>query len=415
MFLLRLFLKKLIGTGTLTIVDAGGTAHKFSGSRPGPAVTIRLHDRWIPWWLFFNPTVAGGEAYMEGRLTIENATLYDFLDLVARNMRDADYGSAKSISTRLRRIVRPLQQFNPIARSKRNVAHHYDLSGALYDLFLDKDRQYSCAYFASGNDSLEVAQERKKRHIAAKLLVGPGQTVLDIGSGWGGLALYLAHQTGARVTGVTLSEEQLKASLQRARESGDGERVEFHLRDYRQQTGRFDRIVSVGMFEHVGVTHFHRFFGKVKSLLAEDGVALLHTIGRTDGPGVTDPWIRKYIFPGGYIPALSEIVAAIEHAGLVITDVEVLRLHYAETLRHWRKRFLANRTKVAALYDERFCRMWEFYLAGSEVSFRYLNTVVFQIQMACSLTAAPMTRDYMTDHDRTQPGHATYEDTRRSA
>lgn len=415
MFLLGLFLKKLIKTGALTIIDASGVAHEFRGTLPGPAVTIHLHNRWLPWRLFFSPSVAAGEAYMDGTLTVENATLYDFVDLVARNMQASDYGNARSVATRLRRIIRPLQQFNPIGRSKRNVAHHYDLSGALYDLFLDKDRQYSCAYFASHGDSLEIAQERKKRHIAGKLLLNPGHSVLDIGSGWGGLALYLARETGARVTGVTLSEEQLKVSRQRAQESHEGERVEFHLRDYRQQTGRFDRIASVGMFEHVGVTQFRRYFRKVRELLADDGVALLHTIGRTDGPGVTDAWIRKYIFPGGYIPALSEIVAAIEHEGLIITDIEILRLHYAETLRHWRKRFLANRGKVAALYDERFCRMWEFYLAGSEVSFRYLDNVVFQIQLARRLTAVPTSRDYMTDHDRRPAGEGTYEDKRRSA
>jgi cyclopropane-fatty-acyl-phospholipid synthase len=297
-------------------------------------------------------------------------------------------------------MFRRLYQFNPKERARRNVAHHYDLSGALYDLFLDDDRQYSCAYFRRPGDGLETAQEQKKRHIAAKLLLEPGMTVLDIGSGWGGLDLYLAENADVKVTGVTLSTEQLNVSRRRADETGLAGRVEYFLRDYREQTGVFDRIVSVGMFEHVGVGHFDAFFSTVRDRLADDGVALLHMIGRADGPGVTDAWIRKYIFPGGYFPALSEVSFAIEKAGLWVTDIEVLRLHYAETLRHWRRRFLANRDKAVALYDERFCRMWEFYLAASEISFRYMNCAVYQIQLAKRQEAVPLTRDYMAKAER---------------
>jgi cyclopropane-fatty-acyl-phospholipid synthase len=409
MILLSIFLRHLVRIGTLIVIDASGRTHTFAGS-PSPRITIRFHDHWLPLRLFLTPSMACGEGYTDGRLTVEGATLYDFMDLVGRNMEAAHTSQLRPLLRHLQRLFRPFQQFNPIRRSRRNVAHHYDLSGALYELFLDKDRQYSCAYFVKPDDSLEEAQEQKKRHIASKLLIEPGQRVLDIGCGWGGLGLHLARETGADVTGVTLSEEQLKVAQDRAANEGLSG-AQFHLRDYREQTGQFDRIVSVGMFEHVGVTHYETYFRKVHDLLKDDGIVLLHSIGRTDGPGVTDPWIRKYIFPGGYIPALSEVATAIERCGLCITDVEVLRLHYAETLRQWRMRFLANRSRVAALYDERFCRMWEFYLVGSEISFRYLNTVVFQIQMAKRQEAVPLTRDYITDTDRSRPG--TRDESRR--
>jgi cyclopropane-fatty-acyl-phospholipid synthase len=415
MILLALFLRRLISIGSLTVVDASGHNHRFGRGVPGPDITIRLHSRWLPYRLFFNPSLACGEAYMDGSLTIEGATLYDFYDLLGQNMRAAGLSEARDRIKRIGLILRRFQQFNPVSRARQNVRHHYDLSRELYELFLDKDRQYSCAYFAQPDDTLEQAQERKKRHILSKLLVEPGQTVLDIGSGWGGLGLFLAKEAGAQVTGVTLSREQLALAQQRAVEEGLHDRVEFNLRDYREQKGRFDRIVSVGMFEHVGINHYDAFFSKVRSLLEDTGIALLHCIGRTDGPGVTDPWIRRYIFPGGYSPALSEVSSAIERAGLYITDVEVLRLHYAETLCHWRRRFLANRSKAAALYDERFCRMWEYYLVVSEIAFRYLNTVVFQIQMTKRLDAVPITRDYITEGDRARPTTPYYERTRRSA
>jgi len=393
MFLSQL-LTPLIRVGTLKVIDANGKTHLFQGAE-GPFVCVRLHDKSLPLRLCLNPPLALGEAYTNGTLTVEGASLYDLMDLFGRNMRLAGVSQLRGWAGWLHRALRRLQQFNPKGWSRYNVAHHYDLSSDLYDLFLDSGRQYSCAYFPSSETGLEEAQELKKRHIAAKLLIEPGHRVLDIGCGWGGLALYLARETGALVTGLTLSVEQLKYANQTARNAGLSDRVEFHLRDYRDQTGVFDRIVSVGMFEHVGITHFRKFFAQVHDLLAENGIALLHTIGRMDGPGVTDPWIRKYIFPGGYLPALSEIMPAVEKSQLWTTDIEILRLHYAETLKHWRMRFLANRDRAARLYDERFCRLWEYYLTVSEITFRYLATTVFQIQMAKEQAAVPLTRDYI--------------------
>jgi cyclopropane-fatty-acyl-phospholipid synthase len=300
-----------------------------------------------------------------------------------------------------RSFTRRLAQYNPASRSKKHVAHHYDLSGRLYDLFLGRDKQYSCAYFSEPGETLEEAEIAKKRHIAAKLhLHKPGLTVLDVGCGWGGMALNLAQDSGAKVLGVTLSEEQIVIARDRAAKARLSDTCQFELVDYRALGGRYDRIVSVGMFEHVGAPYYDEFFAKVRDLLADDGVMLLHTIGRCDGPGSTNAWIAKYIFPGGYAPALSEVTAAIEKSGLVITDVEVLRLHYAETLREWRSRFEHNRSQIAALYDERFCRMWEFYLVGSEMAFRYDGEVVFQIQIAKRVDTLPLTRDYMVDDER---------------
>jgi cyclopropane-fatty-acyl-phospholipid synthase len=299
--------------------------------------------------------------------------------------------------------MRRLRQHNPIGRARSNVAHHYDLKDTLYELFLDKDRQYSCAYFQTGNDTLEAAQANKKRHLAAKLLLKPGHRVLDIGSGWGGLGLYLAQIERVDVTGVTLSVEQHKVSNERAKDMGLAERVRFNLRDYRSDTGCYDRIVSVGMFEHVGAGHYDEFFGKLKTLLKDDGVAVLHSIGRMEPPDSTNPWLRKYIFPGGYSPALSEVLAAIERAGLWVTDIEILRLHYAETLKEWSRRFQTNREGIKSLYDERFCRMWEFYLTACEMSFRYFDQMVFQIQLARRQDAVPLVRDYVTDWERSHP------------
>ncbi len=390
-------LRTLMKRGTLRVVDARGKLHTFAGE-PGPTVTIRLHDRALHWKLLWNPRLAVGEAYMDGTLTLEDdATIFDFLDLVGANLHLLDENTVISLRNRLAQWVRPLQQHNPIGRARRNVAHHYDLSDELYDLFLDPDRQYSCAYFATPNHTLEQAQLAKKRHIASKLLLNvPGLTVLDIGSGWGGLGIYLHQETGAKVTGVTLSAEQHAYAEARAKDLGIGESVGFHLRDYREDEKRYDRIVSVGMFEHVGVTHYVEFFRKLETLLKEDGVALLHTIARWDGPSVTNPWLRKYIFPGGYCPSLSEIFTALEQTGLKSLDVEVLRLHYAETLKNWSRNFKEKRDRVKAIYDERFCRMWEFYLAGSETAFRRQDHMVAQIQLARRQDAAPLTRDYMT-------------------
>jgi cyclopropane-fatty-acyl-phospholipid synthase len=394
-------LQRLVRIGELTVVDADGRAHVFAGSQPGPTIKIRLHDRKLHTRLFIDPMLGVPEAYVDGSLTIEDGkSCYDFMEYAAINLGCGGPSHwVQRVLSGARWLGRKVAQYNPAQRSRRNVAHHYDLSGELYELFLDADRQYSCAYFGSPDDSLEMAQARKKRHIAAKLLLQPGQKVLDIGSGWGGLGLYLAERSRVDVTGVTLSEEQHKLSNERAVNAGLNDRVRFEMRDYRAVDGRFDRIVSVGMFEHVGIGHYREFFDKVRKLLKEDGVALLHTIGRADGPGFTNPWIDKYIFPGGYTPALSEVMPAIEKAGLYVTDVEVLRLHYAETLRHWRQRFLANVERARALYDDRFCRMWELYLAASETAFRYTGQVVFQIQLARRQDAVPLIRDYITAHE----------------
>ena len=363
-------------------------------------MTIRLHDPALHWKLFFRPELYAGEAFTDGTLTVEDASLYDFLDLMGRNFAAALGDPLARSAHRIDLLFRLMQQLNPVHRARRNVAHHYDLSGKLYELFLDEDRQYSCAYFARPEYDLEAAQRAKRRHIAAKLRIEPGMRVLDIGSGWGGLALWLAERLGADVTGLTLSDEQLKVARQRATDRQLDGRVRFFIRDFREETGTYDRIVSVGMFEHVGLSQFDAFFDCVRQRLTAEGVALLHTIGRTDGPGVTTPWIRKYIFPGGYVPALSELVPAVERAALLVTDVEVLRLHYAQTLRCWRERFLANRSLAAELYDERFCRMWEFYLAGSEMAFRWLDQAVFQVQLAKQQDALPLTRDYMLATER---------------
>ena len=398
--LLASVLTRFIRIGRLSVIDAAGRRHVFEGS-PGPSATVRLHDPALHWKVLLRPRLFVPEAYMDGTLTIEEGSLYDFIDILTSN----DAAQINALPLRLGqaagRLVRRLHQYNPVPRARRNVAHHYDLSDQLYELFLDRDRQYSCAYFGTPEDDLDTAQENKKRHIAAKLLLRPGQKVLDIGSGWGGLALYLAAECGADVTGLTLSEEQHKVATRRAAAAGLSDRVRFHLRDYREETGCYDRIVSVGMFEHVGVNQYPTFFRRLSELLAPDGVALLHSIGRMDGPGTTNPWMRKYIFPGGYSPALSEVVPEAERARLWITDIEILRLHYAETLRAWRRRFEHNRERICELYDERFCRMWEMYLVGSEIAFRRDGHLVFQMQLAKAVDTVPLTRDYMVGWEGT--------------
>jgi cyclopropane-fatty-acyl-phospholipid synthase len=398
MILTPLF-RPLIQDGALTVIDAEGRSHFFGAG--APEAVIRFADKRAPWELLLNPDLKLGELYMEGRLLLEEGDIAALLALLMRNLAQVRPRGMHRLLRRLRRLLRPLQPLNSAARAKCNVAHHYDLSARLYDLFLDADRQYSCAYFSHAGDSLEQAQQAKKRHIAAKLCLDrPGLKVLDIGSGWGGLALELAQVHGAQVLGITLSEEQIALARQRAHTARLEERCRFELVDYRSLGGRYDRIVSVGMFEHVGTAYYDAFFAKARNLLSDDGVMLLHTIGRADGPGATNAWIAKYIFPGGYVPALSEVSAAIERNGLMITDVEVLRLHYAHTLKAWRARFLEQRAEAAALYDERFCRMWEFYLAGAEMAFRHDGQVVFQIQVARRVDALPITRDYMLDTER---------------
>jgi cyclopropane-fatty-acyl-phospholipid synthase len=397
--LLARCLSRVIRIGRLELIDASGQHHIFSGS-PGPSVTARLHDKSLHWKLIVNPRLNVPEAFMDGTLTIEDGDIYALIELLVRNEELISDAAAWRGMNRLAFLTRRLHQYNPIRRSRRNVAHHYDLSDELYDLFLDRDRQYSCAYFLGADDDIDTAQLNKRRHIAAKLLLRPGMKVLDIGSGWGGLALYLASECGVDVTGLTLSTEQLKVAQRRAAQAGLSDRVRFVLRDYREEKGQYDRIVSVGMFEHVGVGQYPAFFDQVKALLKPDGVALLHSIGRMDGPGSTNPWIRKYIFPGGYSPAISEVVPVIERAKLWVTDIEVLRLHYAETLKAWRRRFLQHRDKVLKFYDERFCRMWETYLVGSEMAFRHGGHLVMQIQMAKAVDTVPLTRDYMFDWER---------------
>ncbi|WP_192257484.1 class I SAM-dependent methyltransferase [Mesorhizobium silamurunense] len=390
-------LRSVIRTGSLRLIDGNRRIHDY-GDGSSPRCAVRLGACHLDYTLALNPELSVGEAYMNGLLTIEEGSLYDLLEIAAINFRNFERMSWCSL---LSGVTRRLKQYNPIDRARRNVAHHYDLSAHLYDLFLDKDRQYSCAYFTNGNEDLETAQLNKKRHIAAKLLLDRSNLkILDIGSGWGGLGLYLAEEAGADVTGVTLSVEQHKVSEARAAAAGLADRARFQLRDYREATGPYDRIVSVGMFEHVGKKNYDEFFAKLHGLLREDGVALLHAIGFSDAPAPINPFIRKYIFPGADLASLSEVFAATERSRLIVTDVEILRLHYAETLRHWRKRFMDNWQRVAALYDERFCRMWEFYLVLCEIGFRYRTMIVFQVQLAKRSDTVPMTRDYMIDWER---------------
>jgi cyclopropane-fatty-acyl-phospholipid synthase len=390
-------LSRFVQVGRLTVEQEGGSRASY-GDGSGPPVTVRFAKGWAL-RIALNPDLALGEAYMNGAMTIEEGDLWDLCALIGRNFgqyRDPP----KLLMALLAKIGWLTQQWNDRSAARRNVAHHYDLSYDLYRRFLDEDMQYSCAYFAQPDMTLEEAQFAKKTHIAAKLRIEPGQRVLDIGCGWGGMGLELAGRYGAQIHGVTLSKEQLAVAKQRAQGAGLESRAQFSLTDYRDVEGPFDRIVSVGMFEHVGAPNFRTYFQQVARLLTDDGVALIHTIGRRTGPGLTQPWIAKYIFPGGYIPALSEMAAAIEDAGLWITDVEVQRLHYAETLKAWRKRFMAQRDDIAALYDERFCRMWEFYLALSELGFRYGVNNVFQVQVTKRVDAAPIVRDYMVDGER---------------
>jgi len=413
---LRHAFDRIVTTGYLRLIDPEGRAHAF-GERSGAPVVARITDRRTERLLFLNPTLAAGEAYMEGRLVMERGTIYDFLELVLANLNYARWPSWAKALEDLRFASRWLRQFNPQPRAKRNVKHHYDLDGRLYELFLDSDRQYSCAYFEQEGISLDEAQAAKKRHLAAKLNLRDGMKVIDIGCGWGGLALYLAQTAHVEVTGITLSEEQRKIAEERARAMGLSNAVTFKLCDYRALDGQFDRIVSVGMFEHVGIAHYRSFFARVGKLLAKDGVALLHSIGRFDGPASTNPFIEKYIFPGGYIPALSEVLRAIERNGLLVTDVEILRLHYAMTLRHWRQRFRAAWHTAVERYGERFCRMWEFYLAGAETGFRYQNLMVFQLQLTKDQKALPLTRDYIQTAElelRVRDGHFPPQRARRA-
>ena len=404
MWLLGKMLRRIIRHGTLIIWNADGSRHEFGSPDPGyPDVVLRFADQGVAGTIMRDPRLGAGEAYMDGRLIVEQGDIMDLLVLIRGN-RPWEAGKSglntPSFGEMFKRMRRRFDYLNHERRSKRNVAHHYDLDERLYALFLDADWQYSCAYFTRPDASLDEAQLAKKAHIAAKLALRPGQSVLDIGCGWGGLALYLNRVADVDVLGITLSEEQLRVARRRAEAAGVADRVRFELIDYRALSGRFDRIVSIGMFEHVGPPQYRTFFNACRRLLVDDGVMLLHTIGRYGGPGVTDAFTRKYIFPGGYIPAISEVVEASEQCRLMITDSETLRLHYALTLEHWYARTVAAREQIEALYDPRFYRMWCFYLAGAAVAFRFGGLCNYQIQFARSRHALPLTRDYMHDAEQ---------------
>ena len=399
MAILDLFLSRRVKRGQLTVVHHNGERRTFGVAHAAfPKVTIRFTDKGAAGAIIRDPGLGAGEAYMHGRLVLDEGDILDLVTLMTANdlWEDGANALAANLPTRaVQAVTHRIGRINMARRSKRNVAHHYDLSDRLYDLFLDADRQYSCAYFTDPANSLEQAQSDKKAHIAAKLALAPGMRVLDIGCGWGGMALYLHEKTGAEVLGVTLSEEQLKVARERAEAAGVADKVKFELIDYRHVTGKFDRIVSVGMFEHVGTAHYRTFFRQCRDLLTDDGVMLLHTIGRMSGPGVTDEWTVKYIFPGGYNPALSEIIRAHEGLNMFLTDVEVLRLHYAYTLQHWYDRTVAAQEQIVALYDAPFFRMWQFYLAGALCAFKYGGLVNYQLQFAKNRHVLPITRDYM--------------------
>ena len=384
----------MVRLGALRVVFEDGSSF-VAGAAGEQPVTVRIHSRSFPRRFILRAEMVLGEAYMGGDVTVDDDDLYGLLDLLTRNLEDGNDLLYRRLLYRFRVLIRFLAQYNPVGRAERNVAHHYDLSNDFYELFLDKDRQYSCAYFPEPGLSLEEAQTAKKQHIARKLLLEPGQRVLDIGCGWGGMAMSLAENHGVDVTGVTLSREQHKLANERVKSRGLEEQVAIRMQDYRHVDETFDRIVSVGMFEHVGVVHYREFFRHLRERLEMDGVALLHTIGRLNEPGTTNSWLLKYIFPGGYVPALSEVMRAIEKENLIITDIEIWQLHYAETLRNWRERFEANLETVKDMFDERFCRMWRYYLAGCEVSFRNCPQVVYQIQLARKKTSIPPTRDYL--------------------
>jgi len=393
---LKRIVERVAKVGNLKITGPNGHTYAF-GDGSGEPVHIHIKSRRAEAAIALDPMLALPEAFMDGELDFLEGDVLGLLHAAYQNLGPS--GTIESTWTKavegLRVALRRVHQFNTATRSKRNVQRHYDLSGELYRLFLDRDMQYSCAYFERPDMTLEEAQIAKKRHLAAKLRLQPGQNVLDIGSGWGGLGLYLAETFDVDVLGVTLSNEQHAVATERAHAAGLKDRVHFEIRDYRDLSERFDRIISVGMFEHVGVNHFRTYFDKCATLLKPDGVMVLHSIGRFGPPTATNAFIRKHIFPGGYIPALSEVMPAIEKSGLMVGDVEILRLHYAETLKHWRERFLANRERAREIYDERFCRMWEFYLSGSEAAFRWQDLMVFQIQLTKRNDVVPLTRGYI--------------------
>ncbi|HUL88311.1 MAG TPA: cyclopropane-fatty-acyl-phospholipid synthase family protein [Pseudolabrys sp.] len=395
--LLQILFGAYIRRGTFRLTTSRGNTFTF-GDGTGAPVAVRFTTWAAELGILLDPELKFGEAYMDGTLMVEQGTIADVLAVVlGQGIEVPTWARPQWL---IRYVARRFAQFNPPRRARRNVAHHYDLDGRLYSLFLDADRQYSCGYFETPGTSLDDAQLAKKRHLAAKLKLDQHLRVLDIGCGWGGLGLYLAELGGADVTGITLSQEQHAIANERAAEKGLSDRARFLLQDYRDVRGPFDRIVSVGMFEHVGVSHYETFFDRCAELLSNDGVMVLHSIGRSEGPNVTNPWIAKYIFPGGYIPALSEVLPVIERAGLLVTDIEILRMHYAETLKAWRERFLAHREDAERIYEARFVRMWEFYLAASEMTFREQNMMVMQIQLTKRQGVVPITRDYIVSEER---------------
>ncbi|MCR6628788.1 MAG: cyclopropane-fatty-acyl-phospholipid synthase family protein [Magnetospirillum sp.] len=398
MHLLDLLFGQLIHRGSLRIIDHSGRRRDFGDGSP-PQVAVRFADAATERRVFLAPHYHLLEAYTDGTLEVEAGSFHEFLDICCINLAETGFSTARRLYHGLGALFLAWENYNPARLAQKRVSRHYDLREDLFRLFLDDDMQYSCAYFPDAAASLEDAQKAKKRHIAAKLLLADGQRILDIGSGWGGLALELARLAEVEVLGITLSAEQLAVARRRAAEAGLDHRVRFELMDYRKLTGRFDRVVSIGMFEHVGPPHYHTYFRCIRDLLTDDGVALVHSVGQMDKGG-NNPWIRRRIFPGTYTPTLSQVLPHLERQGLLTTDVEILRLHYADTLREWRLRFLANRQRAAELYDERFCRMWEAYLSGCELGFRRLSLMVFQVQFAKDRYAVPLTRDYITDQER---------------
>ena len=390
-------LREMFRSGSLEVILPSKRRMTF-GDGSGPHVVVSIADTLTLAKIVANPSLGAGEAYMDGRLEVEQGSIHDLVDMATRNAGSRAAGPKPSGLKRW--LAARIDERNERNRARRNVAHHYDLSTELYRCFLDPDLQYSCALFETPDATLEEAQLAKKRHLAAKLALKPGHRVLDIGCGWGGMALSIAEWSDARVDGVTLSTEQCETATQRAEARGKAGQVRFSLTDYRDVAGPYERIVSVGMFEHVGRPNYDAFFAKIADLLTDDGVAVIHSIGRADGPSTTDLFTAKYIFPGGYIPALSEVLPSIERAGLWVTDIEILRLHYALTLKCWYDRFAARRAEVSAMFDERFCRMWEYYLAGAEMGFRYGAHMNFQLQLTKRRDALPITRDYMASAER---------------
>ena len=389
------FLNNLFKYDGFVLIDSSSKKYVIGKPIKENPIIVKLLDKNLNYKLLWNPDLYFGEAYMNGSLIIENGTLSEFLEIALRNIGRSDINIYGKILNTIKGTFRYLTKFNKGLVSKNNVSHHYDISESLYDLFLDANRQYSCAYFKNENDTLEQAQENKMNHITKKLNIQANQKVLDIGSGWGTLAIHIAKKTNASVTGITLSENQLEYSKKKAKELNLGNQVEFKLADYRELNEKFDRIVSVGMFEHVGRKFYRKYFNTVSKLLNDKGIALIHTIGSSNSPRNPQPWIGKYIFPGGYTPSLSQIARPIEDSGLIISDMEVLRMHYAHTLRNWKERFLSNKTTVLEMFDEKFFRMWEFYLASCEMAFKWGDQVVFQLQLTKDNISAPTTRDYI--------------------